>query len=70
MSAEIVRHACDPFFTTKPEGLGTGLGLSQAFAFARESRGGIHIDSEAGSGTTVTLLLPRASAGTNESPVS
>ena len=68
MSPETMRHACDPFFTTKPEGLGTGLGLSQAFAFARESRGGIHIDSRVGSGTTVTLLLPRATSGTKIDP--
>jgi two-component system NtrC family sensor kinase len=70
MSPETIRHACDPFFTTKPEGLGTGLGLSQAFAFARENRGGIHIDSQVGSGTTVTLVLPRAPDGTTESPAS
>jgi len=68
MSPEIVRQAYDPFFTTKPEGRGTGLGLSQAFAFARESRGGIHIDSRVGSGTTVTLLLPRAPSRANELP--
>jgi hypothetical protein len=60
MPPEVVRRACEPFFTSKSQGRGTGLGLSQAFGFARQSGGGIHIDSKVGVGTTITLLLPRA----------
>ena len=48
----------EPFFTTKPDGLGTGLGLSQVFRFARQSQGGVYVDSKVGVGTTVTLILP------------
>jgi signal transduction histidine kinase len=60
MRPDVVRRAYEPFFTTKPDGRGTGLGLSQVFGFARQSGGGVHIDSKVGKGTTVTLLLPRA----------
>jgi nitrogen-specific signal transduction histidine kinase len=60
MPPDVVRRACEPFFTSKAHGRGTGLGLSQVFGFARQSGGGIHIDSEVGIGTTITLLLPRA----------
>jgi two-component system, NtrC family, sensor kinase len=60
MAPDVLRHACEPFFTTKSDGRGTGLGLSQVFGFARQSGGGVHIRSEVGAGTVVTLLLPRS----------
>ncbi len=63
MTPETVERVFEPFFTTKPTGQGTGLGLSQAFAFARQAEGEIVIDSTPGSGTTVTLFLPRHATG-------
>jgi len=60
MSPEILEHAFEPFFTTK-RGRGTGLGLSTIFGFAQQSGGHVTIESEPGSGTTVSLFLPRAS---------
>src|SRR5262249_25473014 len=51
-------RAMEPFFTTKPVGSGTGLGLSQVYGVARECGGTILIDSTPGHGTTVRLLLP------------
>ena len=59
MPPDVVARACDPFFTTKPAGQGTGLGLSQARAFAEQAGGAVLIDSRLGWGTTVTVLLPR-----------
>ena len=61
MSEEIRRKAFDPFFTTKPVGKGTGLGLSTIFGYVVQSRGVASIDSEAGHGTTINIILPRAS---------
>ncbi|MBA3669534.1 MAG: response regulator [Sphingomonas sp.] len=58
MPPEIKARAFEPFFTTKDQGHGTGLGLAQVFAFAQQSHGDVHIDSEPGEGTQVTLLLP------------
>ena len=60
MSDEVLRNAFQPFFTTKPPGRGSGLGLSQAYGLARQSGGGVRIDSKLGQGTTVSVLLPRA----------
>jgi signal transduction histidine kinase len=59
MSPEVKRKALDPFFTTKPHGRGTGLGLSMSFGFIRQSAGYLEIDSAPGAGTTVRVLLPR-----------
>jgi CheY-like chemotaxis protein len=58
MSAETVARAFDPYFTTKPVGAGSGLGLSQVLAFARQSGGDARLASAPGRGTQVSLLLP------------
>jgi PAS domain S-box-containing protein len=60
MSAEVMAQAFDPFFSTKPEGKGSGLGLSMVYGFVRQSGGHVKIYSEVGSGTTVKLYLPRS----------
>ncbi len=61
MAAEVRERAFEPFFTTKGVGSGTGLGLAQVYAMARQSGGLARIESGAGEGTAVILLLRRAS---------
>lgn len=58
MPPEILARAMDPFFTTKPVGAGTGLGLSMAYGVATQSGGTLRIRSLVGGGTTVSFLLP------------
>lgn len=52
----------EPFYTTKPEGKGTGLGMSMVFGFVKRSRGEVLVYSAEGEGTTINMYLPRASA--------
>lgn len=59
MSPEVLSRVLEPFFTTKPVGKGTGLGLPMVYGFAQRSGGGMEIESEPGQGTRVSLLLPR-----------
>lgn len=59
MSEEVVQRAFDPFYTTKPLGQGTGLGLSMIYGFAKQSGGQVRIESALGHGTTIHLFLPR-----------
>jgi signal transduction histidine kinase len=59
MPQSTINRAFDPFFTTKPIGQGTGLGLSMIYGFSKQSRGHVAIQSAVGSGTTVSLFLPR-----------
>jgi PAS domain S-box-containing protein len=63
MSPEEVRRAVEPFYSTKPMGKGSGLGLSTALGFARQSGGSLTISSMPGRGTTVSLVLPEAEPG-------
>jgi len=60
MSKEVLERAVEPFFTTKREGQGTGLGLSMAFGFVKQSGGHFRIYSEIGHGTTIRMYFPRA----------
>ncbi len=60
MDREVVRRAFEPFFSTKTERGGSGLGLSMVYGFARQSNGHVRIYSETGEGTTVRIYLPRA----------
>jgi signal transduction histidine kinase len=64
MSEDVRTRAIEPFFTTKPVGQGTGLGLSQVYGVARESGGAVFIESVPGQGTTVRLILPFADTTT------
>jgi PAS domain S-box-containing protein len=57
---ENLEKVMEPFFTTKEVGKGSGLGLSMVYGFAKQSNGAFRLDSEAGSGTTAELWLPRA----------
>jgi CheY-like chemotaxis protein len=59
MRDEVRQKAFEPFFTTKEIGKGSGLGLSQVLGFAKQSGGGVRIDSRPGRGTSVYVYLPR-----------
>lgn len=60
MTPEMLARATEPFFTTKEDGRGTGLGLSMARGFAEQSGGGMLIESAPGRGTIVKLWFPIA----------
>jgi CheY-like chemotaxis protein len=58
MSRETLERACEPFYTTKANDKGTGLGLAMVYGFAKQSGGFLRIYSEPGLGTTVSFYLP------------
>jgi PAS domain S-box-containing protein len=61
MPKDVVDRAFDPFFTTKPSGEGTGLGLATVYGIVTQAGGTVHIYSEPGLGTTISVLLPATS---------
>jgi PAS domain S-box-containing protein len=60
MTPDVLARACEPFFTTKAIGRGSGLGLSMVYGFIKQSGGDMHIESEPGRGTKIELWLPAA----------
>ncbi len=63
MSAETRERAAEPFFTTKTVGKGSGLGLSMVYGFVSQSGGRLQIESELGSGASVSIYLPETPPG-------
>lgn len=59
MTEEVRSKAFEPFFTTKDPGKGSGLGLSQILGFAKQSGGGIRLDTRLHEGTSIYIYLPR-----------
>jgi len=57
---DVLPRIFEPFFTTKEPGKGSGLGLSQVLGFAKQSGGGLTIETRVGEGTSVKVFLPRA----------
>ncbi|AWN45953.1 hybrid sensor histidine kinase/response regulator [Methylobacterium terrae] len=60
--ADVLARVFEPFFTTKEVGKGSGLGLAQVYGFAKQSGGGVRIDTRVGEGTSVRVYLPRVVA--------
>jgi signal transduction histidine kinase len=63
MSPEVLARAIEPFYSTKPVGRGSGLGLSMVEGFATQSGGSLSLSSVLNGGTTVLLTLPAAGEG-------
>ena len=68
MTEAVKARVFEPFFTTKEIGKGSGLGLAQAYGFARQSGGSVRIESKLGEGTSVILMLPRSTKPVSETP--
>ena len=63
MPAHVLERATEPFFTTKPQGKGTGLGLAMVQGFVQQSLGRLEVESELGRGTTIRMIFPVATEG-------
>ena len=66
MTGEVVERAFEPFYSTRPKGEGTGLGLATVYGIVTQTGGTIEIDSTPGAGTTIEVLLPATDAEPTE----
>jgi PAS domain S-box-containing protein len=66
MPPEVASRAVDPFFTTKPLGKGTGMGLSQVYGFIQQTKGEMVIDTLVSKGTSISLYLPLFASANDE----
>ncbi len=68
MPADVLERVFEPFYTTKPIGQGTGLGMSMIYGFMQQSNGQVWVESQPGAGTTVSLYLPAGVAAQTAVP--
>ncbi|KPL48278.1 histidine kinase [Xanthomonas axonopodis] len=68
MPADVLERVFEPFYTTKPIGQGTGLGMSMIYGFMQQSNGQVWVESRPGAGTTVSLYLPTGVAAQTALP--
>ncbi|MBC8089677.1 MAG: response regulator [Phycisphaerae bacterium] len=69
MTPAVLGRVFEPFYTTKPTGEGTGLGMAVLHGIVASHGGKVHVSSEVGVGTTFEVLLPAATTPTNTVPV-
>jgi CheY-like chemotaxis protein len=68
MTDEVRSKAFEPFFTTTGVGKGSGLGLSQVLGFAKQSGGGLRLETLVGQGTAISIFLPRSDSKSEQHP--
>jgi PAS domain S-box-containing protein len=68
MPPEVIERVFEPFYTTKPEGKGTGLGLATVYGIVTQAGGTIQITSVLGAGTTMAVLLPATDTPVTTTP--
>ncbi|MGD8814748.1 MAG: PAS domain S-box protein [Anaerolineales bacterium] len=69
ISPGVLPHIFEPFFSTKPAGLGTGLGLAQVYGIVEKHEGHVHVTTKEGEGTKFTIYLPALAAHSTTDPV-
>ena len=62
MTADVLAHLYEPFFTTKARGKGTGLGLSIVYGIVKQAGGTVDVDTQLGRGTTFRIVLPEVTS--------